>query len=237
MDTNTNRSRLIFGACLVLLGLFLLFGEIVGSIFHIRIGHYTWPFAILVPGVLLYALAFTVDDNNSKGVVFAGSIVSGLGVLLFLQNLTGWWASWAYAWAFIFPTSIGVGEIVFGTLRNKKDMVSEGWRLTKIGLIILLFGVLFFELLIGISGIRFFGMRSFCFPAALVILGLALVVQNLLPGRRTQSAAITPSPASPAVVSDATPDSPTPTASSQPEAPEPGPDQTTWEAGPEDKTS
>ena len=214
MDSNINRSRLVFGACLVLLGLFLLFGEIVGSIFHIRIGHYTWPFSILVPGVLLYALAFTVDDNNSKGVVFAGSIVSGLGVLLFLQNLTGWWASWAYAWAFIVPTSIGVGEMVFGTLRSKQDMVNEGWRLTKIGLIILLFGVLFFELLIGISGIRFFGMRSLCFPAALVILGLALVVQYLLPGRRTQSAAVSPAPASPAVVMDAAPAEPAPAAPS-----------------------
>ena len=237
MDTNTNRSRLIFGACLVLLGLFLLFGEIVGSIFHIRIGHYTWPFTILVPGVLLYALAFTVDDNNSKGVVFAGSIVSGLGVLLFLQNLTGWWASWAYAWAFIFPTSIGVGEIVFGTLRNKKDMVSEGWRLTRIGLVILLFGVIFFELLIGISGIRFFGMRSLCFPAALVILGLALVLQYLLSGRRAQSAAVSPAPASQAVVIDAAPASPGQETSSEPEAAEEDQDQTSWEAGPEDKTT
>jgi hypothetical protein len=198
MDNKQNRARLIVGAVLVLLGIFFLFGELVEQVFNFRIGQYTWPLTILIPGVLLYLTAFVTDQKTSRGLLAAGSLISAVGFLLFVQNLTGWWATWAYAWALIFPTSIGLGKMLFGLLRQHEDLLSEGWRLTKIGATILFFGVVFFELLIGVSGFRFFGLRGFCFPVALVILGLVILLRSLLPGRRpVESIPAAPLPTTP----------------------------------------
>lgn len=232
-----NRSRIIFGGILILLGIFLLFGQFVDSMFHIRIGQYTWPFAILVPGVLLYLMAFATDDSTSRNLVTAGSIITGVGLLLFLQNLTNLWATWAYAWAFIFPTSVGVGQMVFGLLRQQEDMRREGWRLTRTGLFILLVGIVFFELLIGISGFPFFGLRGYCFPAVLVIIGLALILRYLLPGQRpAPSVPSSVAPANPPAAEVVIPIEESPIPPGDQDSAASMPDPTTWEAGSEDKT-
>lgn len=179
-----NRSRIVVGAILVLLGMFFLFSQFMNMVFNISIGRYTWPFIILVPGVLLYISAFLTDEKTGQALIIPGSIISALGLLMFFQNVTGLWASWAYAWAFLFPTSVGIGQIVFGMLRGGDELVREGWKLARIGLIILVIGFVFFELLIGVSGFGFFGLRGFCFPVVLIIGGLLFIVFNLLPGRK-----------------------------------------------------
>lgn len=237
MNTKQDRSRLFIGAILILAGAFFLFGELIDMVFNIRIGYYTWPFTIIVPGLLLYLMAFITDEKASRGLVAAGSIVSAVGLLLFFQNITGWWATWAYAWAFIFPTSVGLGLMLFGLLRNQNNLVREGWRFTRPGLIILLLGVVFFELLIGISGFQFFGLRWICFPTALILLGIAIILRYLLPGKQP-TAPVPPKPAPVEPKSDAAVPSPM-TGSVQPEAqetPEAEQDETTWESGAEQDT-
>jgi hypothetical protein len=184
MGDRQNRSRIVVGAILVLLGLFFLFSQFLNTVFHIRIGEFTWPLLILIPGILLYLLAFASDEKAGRSLVVVGSIVTAVGLLLFFQNVTDLWATWAYAWAFIFPTSVGLGQIVYGSLRGQKDLMREGWNLAKVGGIILLAGFTFFELLIGVSGFRFFGLRGFCFPAVLIIGGLLFILFNLRPGRK-----------------------------------------------------
>jgi hypothetical protein len=184
-----NRSRIVVGAILVLLGMFFLFSQFMNMVFNIRIGQYTWPFIILVPGILLYISAFLTDEKTGQALIIPGSIVSALGMLMFFQNVTGLWASWAYAWAFLFPTSVGIGQIVFGMLRGKNELVRDGWKLARVGLIILVVGFVFFELLIGVSGFGFFGLRGFCFPIVLIIGGLLFIVFNLLPGRKPSETA------------------------------------------------
>lgn len=209
MSRDQNRPRLIIGVILVLLGIFFLFGEFLDQVFHIRINQYVWPLTILVPGVLIYLMAFITDVKAGRNLITVGSIISAVGFLLFVQNLTGWWATWAYAWALIFPTSIGLGQMLFGLLRQQDDLLREGWRLTRIGLVILLVGVVFFELLIGISGFRFFGLRGFCFPALLVIFGLVVIFRNLLAGgRSTKEPLPTPPPAGPDSISTPVPSQP-----------------------------
>jgi hypothetical protein len=184
MGENRNRSSIIFGVVLVLLGLFFLFSQFVNMVFNIRIGQYTWPLIILFPGALLYLFAFFTNEETGRALVIPGSIISAVGLLLFLQNVTGFWASWAYAWAFIFPTSVGLGQVVYGLLRNQDELVRKGWNLAKVGGVILLAGFTFFELLIGISGFRFFGLRGFCFPAVLILGGLIFILLNLRSGRK-----------------------------------------------------
>jgi hypothetical protein len=187
MNDRRNRPSIVIGVVLILLGLFFLFSQLVNLVFHIQIGSYTWPLLILAPGLLLYFLAFFNDVKTGRVLVVPGSIVSAVGLLLFFQNITNLWATWAYAWAFVFPTSLGIGQIIFGWLRRRADLVREGWGFARVGGIILLVGFTFFELLIGISDLGFFGLRGFCFPLVLMAGGLLFILFNLRPSRKPAS--------------------------------------------------
>jgi hypothetical protein len=184
MAKQINRNRIIVGVVLIMIGLFFMFSQFLKAVFNIRIGTYTWPLAVLLPGLLLYLMAFITDEKTSKGLVVAGSLIGSLGLVLAFQNLTGLWASWAYAWSLIFPTGVGAGQMIYATLRGDSDLMEDGWGLFKVGGVIFLIGMVFFELVIGLSGFRFFGLRGFCFPALVIFAGLAIIAINLLPGRR-----------------------------------------------------
>lgn len=68
---------------------------------------------------MLYIFAFFLTPDAGRGLAVAGGIVTMTGTILLIQNTTGLWASWAYAWALIFPTSIGLGLLVYGLLRGQ----------------------------------------------------------------------------------------------------------------------
>jgi hypothetical protein len=161
-------SSLAAGGVLVALGVLLLLGQI----FDFRLGRFFWPFYIIVPGVLLFAISLTMDQAG-EGVAIAGSIVTMVGLVLLYQNTMHHWQSWAYAWALVAPTSIGLGQATYGVLKNRQHVVKSGLALARIGGIIFLVGVVFFELVIGISGFRYIG-----WPALLIAAGVLLLVRN-----------------------------------------------------------
>ncbi len=182
----TNKSgftpgNLILGIILIVLGIVFLIGQVFNQVFNIHIGSYTWPFIVIVPGVLLYLAAFMTEARAGRGLAIAGSIVTAVGLLLFFQNVTNLWATWAYAWALVTPTAPGLGLALFSTLRGQGDQARQGLRLAAIGAVIFAAGAAFFEGLFGISGFNFFGLRGFCFPALLIVAGLAFILWNVLP--------------------------------------------------------
>lgn len=79
----------------------------------------------------------------------------GTVLILLFQNIFDVYGTWAYAWALVAPTSIGLAKLVYGRLRQLDDQVKSGPNLTGIGLAMFLFGAFFFELGIGPSGFRF----------------------------------------------------------------------------------
>lgn len=81
-----------------------------------------------------------------------GCLITMTGLLLFYQNLTGHWASWAYAWMLIAPTAVGLGQWLYGTVSALPGTVKAGKNLVTIGLIMFGAGFVFFELLLNISG-------------------------------------------------------------------------------------
>ena len=83
-----------------------------------------------------------------------GEAVTMTGVILLRQNIAKRFESWAYAWALVFPTSIGLGQMIHGWLKGKEDMVMTGVRSALIGAVLFLVGAFFFELVIGIRGVR-----------------------------------------------------------------------------------
>jgi len=105
------------------------------------------------------------------------------GVVLLYQSSADHFESWAYAWALVFPTSIGLGQMIYGSLKERKEMVVTGGRSALIGVVLFLVGAFFFELVVGITGFGF-GLDGFGWPLGLVIVGILLLVGELLHRRR-----------------------------------------------------
>jgi len=136
-----------------------------------------WPFFIIVPGVALFLAALLASGKSGEPLAIFGSIVTMIGAILLFQNVTGLWATWAYAWALIAPTSPGLGLLLWGAIKGRKNQVEEGLKLAGTGLVMFLVAGAFFELVLGVSGFR---LGPLALPFLLIGLGLILVVVNVV---------------------------------------------------------
>jgi hypothetical protein len=182
----SNTVRTLLGVTLILLGILFLIGRYVGTRFDFDFGHYTWPFFIIIPGLLLFMASFAVERRKGTTLAIFGGMVTTTGGILLIQNTLDLYATWAYAWALVAPTSIGLAKLIYGSLRGLEDQVKGGLNLAGVGLAIFILGGFFFELGIGLSGFRF-GAAWLCWPALLIGLGIALLVTSLLPRRNLAS--------------------------------------------------
>ena len=182
MATRPRPGNTLLGIGLVLVGALFLLGQVL----HVDVGHYGWPFFIIVPGVGLFLIAVLMADRG-EGLAITGSIVAVSGLILLFQDLTDDYESWAYAWALVFPGSVGLGLLLYGLLAGRPHLVRPGVRTTVTGLVLFLVGAIFFEGVVGISG-RQFGRGTGIVVSALVIaLGAALLAANLMSRGRTDS--------------------------------------------------
>jgi hypothetical protein len=176
-----NRPRdagIVLGVALVILGLVFLAGQMFPGL---DLGHYAWPLFVLVPGVVMLGAGLVWRD--ASGLVIPGSIVTATGLVLAVQNATGLWASWAYAWALIAPGAVGAGIALQGLVRRSRGEVREGLRVAGIGLVLFLVGLGFFEGVLQISGESLGSGSRLILPALLILAGLVLLVRNLIQGR------------------------------------------------------
>jgi len=156
------------GVLLVLLGLAILLFQLVPSMwgwFNLTL---SWPFILIGLGAVLLLFAVV---GNIPGMAVPASILAGIGALLYWQNLTGNWESWAYAWTLI-PGFVGVGLILMGLLgeRPRRSIQSGLW-------LILISAVLF-----GIVASPFNALGSLgsYWPLLLILVGVLLLVRSLL---------------------------------------------------------
>lgn len=162
-----------FGIILIALGVL----GVLNQFFNIRLGHFIWPFFILVPGVVMIVSALRAEQGSGEPFVMLGSLVTMTGLLLFYQNLTGHWASWAYAWALIAPTGVGVGQWLYGTANGRPGAVKSGKDLVSIGLMMFAVGFVFFELILNISG---FNLGLVGWGILLILLGAFMFIRPFL---------------------------------------------------------
>jgi len=167
---------------IVLMGVGIVFFLL--NILDVNYGRFGWPFFIIIPGTVLFISAFAVDESMGQALAIAGGIITTAGTILFYQNLTSHWTSWAYAWALVAPGSIGLAQFIFGSLRKQTKMVKEGRQLLLIGLAIFFGGFVFFELIIGISGFR---LGRYGWPILLIALGVVLLVRGLFIGKKQKN--------------------------------------------------
>jgi hypothetical protein len=161
-----NRSSLAVGVILILVGVWFLVGRYIPGL---RLwAEFSWPMIVIGVGVFLFLLGLLV---GAPGMAVPAAIVGGIGGLLYWQNATGYWDSWAYAWALI-PGFVGVGVLLAGLLgENPRQSMWHGLNLIVISLV--LFAI--FSSLLG--GRRLFGPY---WPVLLIVLGLWMLLRPLL---------------------------------------------------------
>jgi len=177
--SRSNRDALILGGGLLLLGIVLLMGRILS----IPFGDYMWPFIFIIPGVLVFLSAMSSGSSSAEGLTILGAILTSLGAIFFAQQVTGLWASWAYVWALVAPTSIGVAQIVYGTRKSRESIIISGRKLVNLGLLMFAIGFVFFELIIGINGFGIGNLGLPVIPVMMVFIGIVILVRALI-GKR-----------------------------------------------------
>lgn len=113
------RSSIVVGTILILVGILFLLVNFFRPGRPLNISLH-WPLIIVAVGGLLILSAFL----GTPTLAIPGSIVTGIGGILYVQNLTGTWDSWAYVWALI-PGFVGLGLLLVGLLGHRRR---ESWR-------------------------------------------------------------------------------------------------------------
>src|SRR5438128_2209605 len=177
------RQSMVLGGLFVLIGAILLAGQVV----RVDIGHYGWPFFVIVPGIVILFVSLTARGVVSEGLAILGSIVTVTGVILLFQDATDHFESWAYAWALVVPGAIGLAMILYGLTARRPGNVRSGTRLVGIALLVFLLGAAFFEGVIGIGGYQLDHTAGVVLGALIIALGALMLVLNLTSsGRRSK---------------------------------------------------
>jgi hypothetical protein len=165
---------LVWGVLLVLAGFLFLVGRFAPTDF----GQYGWPLFIIVPGVVMLVCGATI--KGVPGLLIPGTIVTVTGLVLAVQNTFNLWATWTYAWALIAPGSIGLGIALMGLARHDRKQVDDGTRSALAGIAMFaIFGV-FFEGVLGISGLKIGPAAEILLPLMLIVSGILILFFRLL---------------------------------------------------------
>jgi hypothetical protein len=170
-----NRSTLILGILLILIGIWLVASREVPALRQWLDVEFSWPIWTIGAGILIFIIGLLV---GAPGMAVPASIVTGIGCILYYQNANDDFASWSYMWTLI-PGFVGVGLILTGLLgENTRRNISSGLNLIVISLVLfLIFGTL-------LGGLAILGPYG---PAILLIaLGVYILVRGFLRPTRGQ---------------------------------------------------
>ena len=157
MEAN-RRSALVGGVVLILLGILFLVGQLVPNLWG-WVGSFTWPWFVVGAGALLLLIGLA---SNAPGMAVPACIVGGIGLLLYWQNATNNWESWAYAWTLI-PGFAGVGAVLMGLWTGQ-------WKTVWGGLWSIMVSLILFAIFASFLGGPF-SLGKY-WPVLLILLGL-----------------------------------------------------------------
>jgi hypothetical protein len=105
IKSRSKRGDIAGGLILVLIGIVFLIWQLAPELVSSTLGiNFTWPLLIVGMG-LIFLLAGIITLQG--GFLVPAAVLGGIGSILYYQNTTGDWASWAYIWALI-PGFCGV---------------------------------------------------------------------------------------------------------------------------------
>lgn len=157
----------VIGIVLVVLGAVFLLGR------GIDFGAMAWPLFVLVPGLIMLGVAF-LGKRESAGLAIPGTIVTTIGLILLVLNLTEYWQAWAYCWTLIVAAA-GLGNFFHGAITRDAIKERDGLKAAYFGLALFAGFGAFFEFFIwgGMSLV----MR-WILPLALVAAGVFLLMRR-----------------------------------------------------------
>jgi hypothetical protein len=121
-------SRIVLAVMLIATGVIILVVRRFGGA-----AETLWPLFIIIPGVALAALA-TTGTWQSKAAAATGSVIAGIGVILWVQEITDYYQSWAYAWALL-PAFAGLGLFLVGYREGDESAQTTGRGLMQWGVV------------------------------------------------------------------------------------------------------
>ena len=160
----------IVGFTMIALGLLFL----VDQLLPVSIWRYSWPFFVLIPG-LLFFVGMGLGGRTAGWLAVPGSIITATGLILLFQNLTNHWESWAYAWALIVPAALGVGLYIQGTWSGRPELMVRGLQWARVGAVIFVIGGVFFEVVLDFSR---GGIGRVIWPLVLILAGAYLLLRR-----------------------------------------------------------
>jgi hypothetical protein len=169
MSIKRMSGSLVAGLILITFGLLALVEQIFRGF---PFWSYLWPFIIIGFGGLFFVGMFA-GGKSLAGLAVPGTIIGGLGLMMFIQNLTGYWQSWSYSWTVILVL-VGLGIFIMGLYTEDEHRRQAGMRVMKVGAILFVIFGGFFELIF--SAFRPYGIQQYIFPLLLVLVGVYLVV-------------------------------------------------------------
>jgi uncharacterized membrane protein HdeD (DUF308 family) len=173
---NQGRTQLALGIILILLGAWFIAQRSIPELAAFAERFSEGPFTVIGVGVLLLLLGLIL---GSPGLAIPAAIVSGIGGILYYQDLTGNADSWSYMWTLI-PGFVGVGTILRGLLgEDPRNNLRHGLNLMVISAVLFL---VFSALLGGWDLLGNYG------PAILlIVLGLWVIGSGLYRSMRKNS--------------------------------------------------
>jgi hypothetical protein len=165
------RTTLILGILLILAGIYFVlvnavpgFADLIGITF-------SWPVIIMLVGAGLLLIGLLTGTPDMAIPAF---IVAGIGGILYYQNATGNWGSWAYMWTLI-PGFSGLGMLAAWLLGDRKKQTLRN-SLDTLGTSLVLFVV--FGAFFG----AFTNLGPY-WPVLLIVAGVLVGARALIKGR------------------------------------------------------
>ena len=165
--TERRRSGLTGGLVLIAIGVVLLALQLVPELTGWLNPRYGWPLLIVGLGGLVMIVGFV---TWKAGQVTSGCFLIGLGCILYWQNATDSWASWAYIWT-LFPGFSGIGMILSSFMAEspRKAFVAGLWSILASAMLFFIFGSFLGNLtLLGVY-----------WPVLVILLGVALLLRPI----------------------------------------------------------
>jgi hypothetical protein len=165
------------GVVLVVVGLFYLVVQVAA----VDLSSFGWPLLIIIPGLTLLVVGFI---SFGTGAAIPGGILTMVGLVLAVQNSTGYWSSWAYAWALVAPGGVGLGLFLQGLRERNGNLIKQGRSLIFIAALIFMVGFVFFESILNISGINDQPVVKAALPALFIVIGILLLARSIQNSRK-----------------------------------------------------
>jgi hypothetical protein len=113
-----NKGGIIVGLVIIAVGALLLANQYIDFPIDLFQGN----FVLITLGVIFLLLAVFTGRN---GLAIPGSILAGIGAILYVQELPGSLLNWSYAWTLI-PGFVGVGVLLSGLLDRSHPHFDSG---------------------------------------------------------------------------------------------------------------